>query len=197
MWGYWYSKAIQWQLCEKQTTNKLLLSLLWYFCCDFCHFGDFESPFSNSSWLGYIGKKASIIYIYKKHTFKHKGKKEHTGFKRPFWPQDLYESPSNLLVHTLANKIHISHDIIAIWSGVFYFICYCHILCRSRRKQIHLLWRETVAQRLLQLQEVLGVSGGPWLPDWEGWHPVSWLWQRHLITQHSTAIPNILFFHQS
>lgn len=57
------------------------------------------------------------------------------------------------------------------------------LLCflRIGRKQVHFLWGAPVAQRLLQLQEVLRVLGGAWLPDWTRWHPVPRVWQRHLI----------------
>lgn len=51
---------------------------------------------------------------------------------------------------------------------------------RTWRKQVHLLWGTPVAQRLFQLQEVLGVSGGQRFPHRERWHPVSRVWQRHL-----------------
>ena len=55
--------------------------------------------------------------------------------------------------------------------------------CRLRRPgwyQVHLLRGTAVAQRLLQLQEVLAVAGGPRLPHGEGLHPVPRLREGHL-----------------
>lgn len=51
---------------------------------------------------------------------------------------------------------------------------------RTWRHKVHLLRGAAVAQRLLQLQEVLPVAGGPRLPHREGRHPVPRLREGHL-----------------
>lgn len=60
------------------------------------------------------------------------------------------------------------------------FSCLFAHACRSGREQVRLVRGEAVAQWLLQLQEVWTVPDWPWLPDWQGWHPVSWVWERHI-----------------
>lgn len=55
--------------------------------------------------------------------------------------------------------------------------CFC---LRSRGQQVHLVWAAPVAQRLLQLQKVLRVSGRPRFPDMQRGRLLPRLRQRDL-----------------
>jgi len=56
----------------------------------------------------------------------------------------------------------------------------CNFYFRSRGQQVHFVWGAPVAQRLLQLQKVLRVSGGSGFPDIQRWRLLPWLRQRPL-----------------
>ena len=69
----------------------------------------------------------------------------------------------------------------SVWSSCRLIMALLSCFClRSRGKQVHFVWAAPVAQRLLQLQKVLRVSGWPRFPDEQRGHPLPRLWQRHL-----------------
>lgn len=74
----------------------------------------------------------------------------------------------------------------------------CCFYFRSRGQQVHLIWAAPMAQRLLQLQKVLHVSGRTGFPDMQRRHPLPRLWQRFLsdlskLEKHWQYSPNLTY----